>query len=158
MNLRDRITTLAHAAGIEGELVVHVRGFSEPGASGSVRATIGTLSYSRMTHRETREQCEECVLAHLYHEARLAAQRAALWSVVHSAEVGAGRHRDRAAKLRERAARLRAEADASEHEARLCDDALLPAGEHLAAVVAGLTDAQRAALAAVRADRELGNV
>lgn len=32
MNLRERITTLAHAAGIEGELVVQVRGFGEPGA------------------------------------------------------------------------------------------------------------------------------
>ena len=66
------------------------------------------------------------------------------------------KHRDRATELRERAVRLRAEAEAAEREAALHESALVVATAHEDAVLAGLTDAQRAALDVVRANAEKG--
>ena len=154
-DIRVRIVALARAAGIDGELDVRRWGQWENGISGTVRVTIGPLRCT--TGRSASPEAGEAfALVRVYHQARLAAQRAALWSVVHGAARAVEKHRDRATELRERAVRLRAEAEAAEREAALHESALVVATAHEDAVLAGLTDAQRAALDVVRADAEKG--
>ncbi len=160
-DIRARTMALARAAGIDGEIKVDTFGRFGDGFTATVRMVLGPLRAVGHTRMKgdgdvARAEAEATAWARLYRAARLAAQRAALWSVVHGAARAVEKHRERATELRERAARLRAEADAAEREAGLHESALTAATAQEATVLAGLTDAQRAAADVVRADAAKG--